>query len=143
VPCKHLAATIYLLGERFDADPFEILAWRGRDRQTLLAHLRDLRGAEPEPEGLAGPAAEPLPDAAPAPEVLGAAAALADLAEPVGAAAPGRFWLSPVPLPARPAAVAVPADLLLRQLPPPSASLGGPVLIERLRPAYQALADPP
>ncbi|MFZ0158700.1 MAG: SWIM zinc finger family protein, partial [Kineosporiaceae bacterium] len=53
VPCKHLAATIYLLGERFDADPFEILAWRGRDRQTLLAHLRDLRGAEPEPEGLA------------------------------------------------------------------------------------------
>ena len=37
VPCKHLAATFYLLAEAFDADPFQILHWRGRDRETLLA----------------------------------------------------------------------------------------------------------
>ena len=33
VPCKHLAATFYLLAEAFDADPFLILRWRGRDRE--------------------------------------------------------------------------------------------------------------
>lgn len=39
VPCKHLAAVFYLLAERFDEDPFTILAWRGRDRDDLLARL--------------------------------------------------------------------------------------------------------
>ena len=43
VPCKHIAATFYLLAEAFDADPFQILHWRGRDRETLLANLRTLR----------------------------------------------------------------------------------------------------
>ncbi|GAA4555739.1 SWIM zinc finger family protein [Pseudonocardia xishanensis] len=52
VPCKHLAAVFYLLAERFDADPFEVLALRGRDKDTLLANLRRRRGsgAAPEPE---------------------------------------------------------------------------------------------
>ena len=44
VPCKHLAATFYLLAESFDDDPFEILAWRGRGREELLDRLRALRG---------------------------------------------------------------------------------------------------
>ncbi len=35
VPCKHIAATFYLLAEAFDADPFLILAWRGRARDDL------------------------------------------------------------------------------------------------------------
>ena len=39
VPCKHLAATFYLLAESFDDDPFAILAWRGREREDLLANL--------------------------------------------------------------------------------------------------------
>src|SRR2546430_177819 len=46
VPCKHVAATLYLLAEAFDRDPFLILAWRGRDKATLLANLRRLRGSE-------------------------------------------------------------------------------------------------
>ena len=45
VPCKHLAAVFYVLAERFDADPFEILALRGRDREALLADLRARRAA--------------------------------------------------------------------------------------------------
>ncbi|GAB2859130.1 SWIM zinc finger family protein [Lentzea nigeriaca] len=45
VPCKHLAATCYLLAESFDNDPFEIFAWRGRSREDLLERLRTLRGA--------------------------------------------------------------------------------------------------
>ena len=43
-PCKHIAAVYYLLAERFDEDPFLILAWRGRPRERLLAELSALRG---------------------------------------------------------------------------------------------------
>lgn len=43
VPCKHLAAVFYLLAESFDDDPFTILAWRGRDREDLLANLQASR----------------------------------------------------------------------------------------------------
>ena len=70
VPCKHIAATLYLLAESFDTDPFEILHWRGRDRQTLLANLRARQAGEPGPGRgrrpvlgractAAGPAADP------------------------------------------------------------------------------------
>ncbi|MEU9508524.1 SWIM zinc finger family protein [Micromonospora sp. NPDC048170] len=45
VPCKHLAATFYLLAEAFDADPFQLLHWRGRGRTELLDRLRVLRAA--------------------------------------------------------------------------------------------------
>lgn len=44
-PCKHLAATFYVLAERFDADPFSILAWRGRGREALMESLRARRTA--------------------------------------------------------------------------------------------------
>jgi uncharacterized Zn finger protein len=43
VPCKHVAATFYLLAEAFDQDPFAILAWRGRERDDLLANLETAR----------------------------------------------------------------------------------------------------
>lgn len=60
VPCKHVAAAFYLLAERFDADPFEVLALRGRDRETLLANLRRRRGSTTAPEPVAEEAARPL-----------------------------------------------------------------------------------
>jgi uncharacterized Zn finger protein len=60
VPCKHLAAVFYLLAEQFDADPFEVLALRGRDRETLLANLRRLRGSTAAPEPVAEETARPL-----------------------------------------------------------------------------------
>ena len=44
-PCKHIAATFYLLAESFDEDPFRIFAWRGRTRDELLASLRAREGA--------------------------------------------------------------------------------------------------
>lgn len=43
-PCKHIAAVFYLLGERFDADPFLIFALRGMTKNALLALLRSARG---------------------------------------------------------------------------------------------------
>ncbi|MEU4781528.1 SWIM zinc finger family protein [Micromonospora sp. NPDC023633] len=64
VPCKHLAATFYLLAEAFDADPFQLLHWRGRSRAELLDRLRVLRagaggvGDRPEATG-AAPSAVP------------------------------------------------------------------------------------
>ncbi|MCD6285736.1 MAG: SWIM zinc finger family protein [Anaerolineae bacterium] len=45
-PCKHIAAVYYLLGERFDADPFLLFKLRGRDQGEVIAALRERRAAE-------------------------------------------------------------------------------------------------
>src|SRR3954470_5396405 len=42
-PCKHIAAVYYLLGERFDEDPFLIFQARGRTREQIIGALRALR----------------------------------------------------------------------------------------------------
>jgi uncharacterized Zn finger protein len=44
-PCKHIAAVYYLLGERFDDDPFLIFALRGRTKDQIIEALRALRAA--------------------------------------------------------------------------------------------------
>ena len=44
-PCKHAAAVCYLMAEAFDDDPFQLLAFRGRGREVLLAELRARRGS--------------------------------------------------------------------------------------------------
>ncbi len=134
VPCKHLAATFYLLAEAFDADPFQILYWRGRDRESLLDRLRVLRG---------GAADEPaaIPDQPSAARRIGSATALADLTVPPLTETLDRFWLPPVPLPQRPPTLDVEPDLLLRQLPVPGPGLGGEDLIERLRLVYRQFRD--
>jgi uncharacterized Zn finger protein len=128
VPCKHLAATFYLLAEAFDADPFQILYWRGRDRDTLLARLRALRTGDDAPAGDT-PAAAAV--------TIGSVMALADLTTPAVDQTLDRFWLPPVPLPARPPTLDVEPDMLLRQLPEPGPELGGTELTDRLRPAYE------
>jgi uncharacterized Zn finger protein len=130
VPCKHLAATFYLLAESFDDDPFAILLWRGRSREVLLNRLRELRG---------GDAAHLAMEAAVTAEGprVGAMMALADLA-----LADGDFWIG-APVPALPVQVELPADLLLRQLPVPGASLGGQDLVAYLAPLYAQLGESP
>jgi uncharacterized Zn finger protein len=60
VVCKHIAAVHYILGERFDEDPFLIFRLRGRTEEQLTRALRAQRGQEglerseegtdPEPE---------------------------------------------------------------------------------------------
>jgi len=42
-PCKHVAATHYILGERFDEDPFLLFRMRGRTQDQLLSALRQRR----------------------------------------------------------------------------------------------------
>ncbi|WP_433686871.1 SWIM zinc finger family protein [Micromonospora carbonacea] len=164
VPCKHLAATFYLLAEAFDADPFELLHWRGRRRADLLDRLRALRAAtgpgrddsNPGRDDGSGGTAAPVStgdgrDAARTPgdqgapstgdgravPAVGAARALAPLPAAPLADAVDRFWVAPVPLPDRPPSLAAAPDLLLRQLGAPAAGLGGPGLTERLGRAYR------
>jgi uncharacterized Zn finger protein len=43
-PCKHIGAVYYLLGDRFGADPFILFQLRGRDRDHIVATLRQIRG---------------------------------------------------------------------------------------------------
>src|SRR6266566_279452 len=115
VPCKHIAATFYLLAEAFDADPFLILAWRGRARDDLLARLRALRA-------------------------LTGSDTVSDTAERPGEA--DRFWASRGDLAAAraPAAQAVAPDVLVRQLDPSPIELRGRHLGALLAPAYHAMA---
>lgn len=47
-PCKHIAATHYILGERFDEDPFLIFRLRGRTQEQVMAALRQRRAGEAE-----------------------------------------------------------------------------------------------
>jgi uncharacterized Zn finger protein len=127
VPCKHLAATCHLLAESFDADPFEILSWRGRTRDDLLDRLRELRGDTVDTndtgdtDGAVGPGtAEP-------------AVPLADRLD--------TFWESPDTPPA-PAAVPRRPDALLDRLDPLPFSVAGRSVTDLLRPAYRVLGDP-
>ncbi len=131
VPCKHIAATFYLLAEAFDADPFLILAWRGRPRDDLLARLRALRA-------LTG--SDTVSDDAQRPggaHRFGLAVEDRPLAEQLD-----RFWASRGDLAATraPAARAVAPDLLVRQLSPSPIGLRGRELGALLAPAYHAMA---
>ena len=45
-PCKHVAAAHYILGERFDEDPFLIFRLRGRTQDEVMSALRERRAGE-------------------------------------------------------------------------------------------------
>jgi uncharacterized Zn finger protein len=123
VPCKHLAAVCYVLAEAFDDDPFEVLAWRGKGREELLAALRGRGEGSPQPD---------VTQAAIPPD--------RPLAELISG-----FWtsgLSAARLRALPAATAAPADLVLRGFQPPPIEADGQDLVTLLRPAYELMASP-
>jgi uncharacterized Zn finger protein len=46
-PCKHVAATHYVLAEALDRDPFLLFELRGRTKDQVLEALRAARGGEP------------------------------------------------------------------------------------------------
>jgi uncharacterized Zn finger protein len=116
VPCKHVAAVCYLLAESFDADPFQILAWRGRERDDLLENLRALRSSSPSPSRKTGQTR---------------VAALADCLD--------SYFAPTAPIPTyQPAEL--PPDAVLRQLPPVQLEVRGVPLVDLLRPAYVRMA---
>jgi uncharacterized Zn finger protein len=123
VPCKHLAAVCYVLAEAFDDDPFAMLAWRGRNREELLAALR-----------LAASAASPADEARPVIDVT--ARPLAECLED--------FWspgLSAARLRAMPTTPMTAPDLLLRSFEPPPIAVRGKDLADLLTPAYERLTS--
>lgn len=119
VPCKHLAATLFLLAESFDADPFELLALRGRARDELLDNVRARRGATAAVEQPAAGAGTP---------------ALADCLDTFFVAARA---------PALPPPAATELDALLDQVPDPGPAVRGRDLAAVLRPLYRALGNEP
>jgi len=68
-PCKHIAAVYYLLGERFDEDPFLIFQLRGRTRDQVIEALRGRRAAATSSIAEAAPA--PYETAPPLADLLG------------------------------------------------------------------------
>ncbi len=116
VPCKHLAATFYLLAESFDADPFAILAWRGREREDLLANLQAARTDGPPAADAAEQAGTPLSECL------------------------DTFFALQAEIPALSPPV-TPSAALLDQLPPLGVAVRGRTVVELLRPAYLTLGE--
>jgi uncharacterized Zn finger protein len=139
MPCKHLAAVCYVLAEAFDADPFAMLAWRGKGREDLLAALRGKT---------AGPLAGGVPAGGARPEAAGTSPAQALLSDVTGSPLEetlADFWspgLSQARLRALPASPATPPDLLIRISDPPDLQVRGTDLRDLLAPAYTSLAVP-
>jgi uncharacterized Zn finger protein len=132
VPCKHLAAVCYVLAEAFDADPFAMLAWRGKDRDGLLAALRGKQAAGARGVGAERPTAPGSP----------ALAVLADVTAPPLEKTLADFWspgLSQARLRALPPRPAAPPDLLLRMSDRLDVQVRGTDLKELLAPAYDQL----
>ncbi len=123
-PCKHVAATHYILGEQFDEDPFLLFRLRGRTQEQILQALRARRSAGNESvqqEEMTPPAAEETPPLEEAIE---------------------RFWqpaerLDSFPIAMKRPVVALP---LLKRLGPPS-FLPDENLETLLGPAYEAITQ--
>jgi uncharacterized Zn finger protein len=119
VPCKHLAAAFYLLAEAFDDDPFTILAWRGRERDDLLANLQAARSDGPPAADHAERTGPPLADCLDT--YFGLQAEIPRTDPP-----------------------STSSTTLLDQLPPVDVAVRGRGLTELLRPAYREFgADRP
>ncbi len=121
-PCKHAAATVYILAEAFDADPFLVFKWRGRSKEELLQNLEALRGEAP-------PGAEP--------------AAAPPVADRPLAKRLDRFWeagpeLADVQV--RPWTAAAPGELV-RRLGPLGLAVRGRDASELLADAYRAMSE--
>jgi uncharacterized Zn finger protein len=139
-PCKHVAAVYFLLAEAFDRDPFLIFAWRGRDKDELLAGLRARRRG-PGSAHKAG-----WSDPTEAPGVARGDRFGWPVADPDRSAAPQETspawpWgreedLATIEIRPR---LAVAPDLVLRQLDPSPLSDDGTHIIEALRPLYEAI----
>lgn len=71
-PCKHIAATHYILGDRFDEDPFLLFRMRGRSQDQIMEALRQRRGADVDmiSNGEDTPAWQSQPEAPRFPETL-------------------------------------------------------------------------
>jgi uncharacterized Zn finger protein len=126
MPCVHLAATCYALARSFEEDPFGVFAWRGRHRDELLLHLRELRATEAPASRVEDSDISESPDSETGWEEEFWGAEVTSVAAVTG----------------RPGAVSRP-DALLDQLDPPPLAHEGRPIADLLRPAYLALPEEP
>ncbi len=120
-PCKHVAATHYILAERFDEDPFLLFRLRGRSQEQILQGLRQRRSGQ---EALEEEDEEEIESVVPLEETL------------------GRFWELSEPLDAFSATIKAPAieTPLLKRLGEP-AFVPEPGIPYLLLPAYRAISQ--
>lgn len=125
VPCKHIAAVYYLLGEEFDRDPFLLFTLRGRTREQVMEALRSRRAAGAPLVEQAAPEEEPEPRAEPLDAHL------------------SRFWELQDSLGGFRVSITPPAveTALLKRLGPPSFSRRPQAFIGALALAYAAVTD--
>jgi uncharacterized Zn finger protein len=132
-PCKHVAATHYLLGEALDQDPFLLFELRGRSKARVLAGIRAAREATS--------LAEPTTPEAPIDDAVGAAAEVATVR--LGAIDPAGYERAPHALPVLDFSFAAPAAhaAVLRQLGAPVAWGADESPADRLAPLVQRAAE--
>jgi uncharacterized Zn finger protein len=124
-PCKHIAATHYVLGEAFDQDPFLLFELRGRGKDEVLGALRARRvGAD----GAAPAADEPALSREAIPTVSLAGLDPADYERANGPLPHLRFSIEAPTLSAA----------VLRQLGVPPSWSSGETPVQLLGPLYQA-----
>ncbi|MEO3788235.1 SWIM zinc finger family protein [Actinocorallia sp. B10E7] len=119
-PCKHVAATLYLLAEAFDDDPFLVLAWNGRTRERLLSALRANAPADRPATALFDVTDQPLEDSF------------------------ETFWTTGVSLTRlreHPDREPGPSGLMLRLLGDQPLRIRGTRLTDLLAPSYETLAE--
>ncbi|MBI4747440.1 MAG: SWIM zinc finger family protein [Acidobacteria bacterium] len=124
-PCKHIAAVYYILAEKFDEDPFEIFFWRGRSQEKLITNLRNLRGADDEPDPTPEPIIEAVEQFIPLPQTL------------------NNFWdmgESAARLQFKPQATKVP-DAILKQLDPLPLEISGVPVTDILSELYEVFTS--
>lgn len=80
-PCKHVAATHYILAERFDEDPFLLFRLRGRTSEQILTALRERRSASSGDEPLFEEA--PVEEVQPAPPLEANLSGFYNLGQPL------------------------------------------------------------
>jgi uncharacterized Zn finger protein len=130
-PCKHIAAVYYLLGERFDEDPFLLFKLRGRNKEAIVAELRQRRTVAVD-AGQAQMAEPPT-----------AAEGVGEVAVPGLAAAMDRYWTLGVEVEnlafdLRPPEVEM---ALLKRLGLPSFGLDEEMLRRQLARVYEAVTQ--
>ena len=122
-PCKHLAATHYILGEQFDEDPFLLFRLRGRSQEQILEAMRQRR-ADEQADFEDKFEEEEEEEIVPLEETLGN---FWEMAEP----------LEPFPVTIKPPVIALP---ILKRLGEP-AFMGGDSLQSQLGPVYQTVTE--
>lgn len=119
-PCKHVAATHYILGDRFDDDPFLIFRMRGRTQDQILHALRERRVGQVEASGEPSPHEPELETGQPLEESI------------------DHYWSSIDPLESFPLTIRPPLidTPLLKRLGDPSFLTGNVSLQNLLKPIY-------